>query len=79
MSEIYVNVLQPLETVEISEYSNKVIFGEEVVIVKYLILTSTIGAKITSLRTKETTEENFHMKYLTRENLRDNKLKELGI
>jgi len=77
--EIYVNRLQPLETVKIVGFDKKEIFKEVVTIVKYEILTSTIGTTITSLRNRETTEENFHSKYLTRIELREEKLNDLGI
>jgi len=77
--EIYVNRLQPLETVKIVGFDKKEIFKEVVTIIKYEILTSTIGTTITSLRTRETTKENFHSKYLTRIELREEKLNDLGI
>lgn len=77
--EIYVNRLQPLETVKIVGFDKKEIFKEDVTIVKYEILTSTIGTSTSLTRTRETTSENFHSKYLTRIELREEKLNDLGI
>jgi hypothetical protein len=76
---LYINKLSPLETVEVTGFDKKIIFKEEVNIVKYKKLTSSIGVDVNYGSFNETTKENFLDKYSTKMDIREEKLKKLGI
>ena len=79
IGNLYINRLQPLETVIVTSVGQKEMWGREsmynVTIIHYEMITSSIGVNL-NIKSK-TTKHNFYEKYISREELRDDKLNQL--
>ena len=77
----YLNRLNTNEVVEITGFGNKLMWGqtgkEDVLIVYYNVIKSSLGQFYTLPQRGETTQDNFLYKYITLEDLREDKLNQI--